>query len=141
MHVTRKCRCQAKANKKEIGNGYGSGEWEMVDGNWQLAGVVLERGWMYLHGELGGVSWQMTQFTRNELCKLRLISFAILPPAVGRTSNVRRKMKCISQISFLQKACRHSFSIPGLPALRKFSYKLPNLIKAKLAEERSDNEG
>lgn len=119
----------------------GSGKWEMVDGNWQLAGVVLERGWMYLHGELGGVSWQMTQFTRNELCKLRLISFAILPPAVGRTSNVRRKMKCISQISFLQKACRHSFSIPGLPALRKFSYKLPNLIKAKLAEERSDNEG
>lgn len=117
----------------------GSGKWEMVDGNWQLAGVVLERGWMYLHGELGGVSWQMTQFTRNELCKLRLISFAILPPAVGRISNVRRKMKCISQISFLQKAC-HSFSIPGLTALRKFSYKLPNLIKAKLAEERSDNE-
>lgn len=37
MHVTRKCRCQAKANKKEIGNGYGSGEWEMGNGRWQLA--------------------------------------------------------------------------------------------------------
>lgn len=77
----------------------------------------------------GGVPWQMTQFTRNELCKLRLISFATLPLAVVQMSNV--EMKCISQISCLPKGS----SI--LPAI--LGYKLPNLIKAKLAAKRVDS--
>jgi len=51
------------------------------------------------------------------------------------------KMKCISQISFLQKASIHSASLAACPPKNELGYKLPNLIKAKLARERKDKEG